>query len=663
MKDKVVDSHDAQTKSPTWLSNFQLELGERSNRGPAQSRSWISSIVLHLILLLVIALIFAPSDFGGSERHEIVLRFRSDDGVGVTHGDELDLEIEPEPIQEETEPIVAEQVITVATSGADGGGSKSEGELGPRGTFFGIEASGHQIVYVVDVSGSMHQKRLKRAIDELVRSVEELDENQSFYIFLFSNTTRLLFDDLVAKPISATHANKVRVREWLDNITTTGGTDPREALARAIRLSPSAIFMLSDGKFDLPEKCKTSLISGKSDAFDIVAGAIVKPPVHAIAFEDVDSCENMKRLARLSAGQYRFVGNQDNEAASDLLARAKKEINQGNHQLGLLRVRRVAKEFRETEAGWEAREMVADIHHENALVYLELGDSVKAREEFTLMVALDPKGVVTGEKQQSLMMKLINQARDSKDDTDRDELLALFADLVLRHDNRTHESAMDRVQPFVKVQLDSVNRLAKKGRSVEAIEKLFALRHSVAKGELMEQIAASETKVALQVLSDLPTLRRAQGDRQYSEILQRLSMRCSDLEVKKKAGIALQEIASEREGKYSVLDQPQQIKVAQTNRAFATNNARANSFIKNNVPNANVATRQSNGVSQAGRIADASNKDDVELEALQSYLSVLRSRRTSTPEQYQRNMKAVIEKFPDTFSARQAKSQLRTIND
>ena len=57
----------------------------------------------------------------------------------------------------------------------------SQGLLGSaRGSFFGIEAGGHEFVYVLDVSGSMQGRRFDRASEELLRSVEQLGPHQRF---------------------------------------------------------------------------------------------------------------------------------------------------------------------------------------------------------------------------------------------------------------------------------------------------------------------------------------------------------------------------------------------------------------------------------------------------------------------------------------------------
>jgi Mg-chelatase subunit ChlD len=60
-----------------------------------------------------------------------------------------------------------------------------EGSVGSgsqRVSFFGTQAEGDNLVYVLDVSGSMGEeggRRLKRAMSELLRSIEQLTEDQS----------------------------------------------------------------------------------------------------------------------------------------------------------------------------------------------------------------------------------------------------------------------------------------------------------------------------------------------------------------------------------------------------------------------------------------------------------------------------------------------------
>ena len=59
-----------------------------------------------------------------------------------------------------------------------------------------------------------------------VNSIEQLDDDQSFYVILFCAETRRMFDDASPIPemLPATRANKTRLGDWLAQMRTGGGT-------------------------------------------------------------------------------------------------------------------------------------------------------------------------------------------------------------------------------------------------------------------------------------------------------------------------------------------------------------------------------------------------------------------------------------------------------
>lgn len=195
-----------------------------------------------------------------------------------------------------------------ATAGTVAGANGGRGQA----SFFGTQATGNRFVYVLDVSGSMNQgngRRLRRAVNELLRSIDQLHEDQLFYVLLFANATRQMFDEdaLVPTMLPATTENKTRVREWITQVKANGGTHPQRALHVGLNLTPSAVFFLSDGKFNKPKA--TGFFGGEAiDAKTVVArtnpGNI---PVHTIAFEEPSSRKNMNEISEMTGGDFRFV--------------------------------------------------------------------------------------------------------------------------------------------------------------------------------------------------------------------------------------------------------------------------------------------------------------------------------------------------------------------
>jgi hypothetical protein len=193
------------------------------------------------------------------------------------------------------------------------------GASGPQGSFFGTVAHGNRFVYVLDVSGSMKARRgrrkaetrLKCAIDELMYSVDKLMPDQYFYVVLFSYETRHMFDEetLLPQLIPATPENKRRLRAWLEGVRADSGTDPRVALDMALRMRPSAVFLLSDGEFNGQQsKNNRGLLNGNPSVEEVVAAHEEhKVPVHTIALEDRANRKNMQTIASQTGGEYRYV--------------------------------------------------------------------------------------------------------------------------------------------------------------------------------------------------------------------------------------------------------------------------------------------------------------------------------------------------------------------
>lgn len=192
--------------------------------------------------------------------------------------------------------------------------------------FFGTRVNGKSFVYVLDRSGSMssavsgaHVSRLEAATRELLHSIEQLGDDQYFYVILFSSEMLRMFEDksLYPKLIKATKQNKRKLRNWLEKIDPAGSTDPRDAIDLAIRLKPNAIFMLSDGAFN-------TLSNNEYSAISIVKNQRGrKIPVNTIAFQDRSASQNLAELATASNGTFRFVGlNNQLVSASHLVQMA-----------------------------------------------------------------------------------------------------------------------------------------------------------------------------------------------------------------------------------------------------------------------------------------------------------------------------------------------------
>jgi hypothetical protein len=125
---------------------------------------------------------------------------------------------------------------------------RSPGET--RAGIFGLEAIGNRFVYVFDHSASMGDpegRPLAEAKRELLESIEALGDSRQFHV-IFYNERLTVFapSGHRGRPIFADDDSKKAVRRFVESIDAEGSTRHFGALAAALKLSPDAIFLLTD---------------------------------------------------------------------------------------------------------------------------------------------------------------------------------------------------------------------------------------------------------------------------------------------------------------------------------------------------------------------------------------------------------------------------------
>lgn len=240
-------------------------------------------------------------------------------GLMADLGNGLELSVDQNAIERapsipELPEDLATEIVPVATEEKLSGARRRRREAkqaGKQASFFGTVAEGDTFVYVLDMSGSMKGPRFARACGELIDSVQGLREKQQFYVLLFNDAYRRMFDDqtVTEDAVRATAENKRRLRQWLSKIQAGGGTDPREALRIGLALRPSALFLLSDGQFNLDKsRSGPRLRHGDTTPAELVGKlAPKKVPIHTFAFESQGAVATMQELADKTGGEYRFI--------------------------------------------------------------------------------------------------------------------------------------------------------------------------------------------------------------------------------------------------------------------------------------------------------------------------------------------------------------------
>lgn len=200
----------------------------------------------------------------------------------------------PEPSQT---PSKEPQVMSLGNlkfndkSASTGTGLAAGGPSAPA--FFGSRGKGTKFVYIVDRSGSMSGDRFEAARDELKKSLRTLRTGMSFHVIFYDSN----HEELPGTPLQPVTVDSItKAIKWIDGQSPRGGTNPEQAMERALELKPHTIWLLTDGEFSerICDKIK-------------VANPAPQISINTICFHDQSGEPLMKRIAAENNGDYRFV--------------------------------------------------------------------------------------------------------------------------------------------------------------------------------------------------------------------------------------------------------------------------------------------------------------------------------------------------------------------
>ena len=226
----------------------------------------------------------------------------------------------PTPDEQEVDTPVAASPGEL--DGYDGEGAAGKGGASGRARFMGINTSAKDIVYVLDMSGSMGESdgRAERLRRELGTSLSSLPKDARFSIVIFGlaspdtpddrylttpNGNRRAPNATILPPgalVEATPASKSGAAAWVGGKNPMAGTWSHawDSLRTALEMKPEAIFLLSDGEFD------------PSDMEDVLTTIERFNPerrtrIHTIAFASSGDVPGLQRIAKEWGGLYRHV--------------------------------------------------------------------------------------------------------------------------------------------------------------------------------------------------------------------------------------------------------------------------------------------------------------------------------------------------------------------
>ncbi|MBX9792056.1 MAG: hypothetical protein K2Y37_24295 [Pirellulales bacterium] len=181
--------------------------------------------------------------------------------------------------------------------GPDEGEDKEEPVLGKGyASFCGLEAKGYRFVFIVDSSGSMQGPRFIAACHQLMASITDLDEHQSFYVIFFNATEYPqawphIDNEMSPAGLSSTE----RIGQWMRGVIPNGWTNPDGAIRRGLDLKPDAIFLLTDGEFN------------QGSALSVIRRHKFRAAIHTVAFGSPEGAPMLQEIATRTGGTFRYL--------------------------------------------------------------------------------------------------------------------------------------------------------------------------------------------------------------------------------------------------------------------------------------------------------------------------------------------------------------------
>ena len=286
----------------------------------AASMPWVISILFHVGLFLVLIFIVL---FSESVEEDPPPAF-----IGPEHAKKTGAKVTPRKTKTTKKTSSARKSIvpkksvvnvsgktnsTLAVTGIAGGGCAAGGMgSGTHGTglpgtgFCGNGGRAHNVIYVIDRSGSM-METFDALRMEMRRSIGKLQSSQTFQIIFFSDEAQPeQFGGAKGTLVDATRLNKKKAGRYItDKVVPRGQTDPVPALKRAFQVlrdakkAGSIIFLLTDGRFPDNEQVLAAIKEGNVKNVAIYT--------YLYGHQPEDAVRVMTKIATENSGKYTAV--------------------------------------------------------------------------------------------------------------------------------------------------------------------------------------------------------------------------------------------------------------------------------------------------------------------------------------------------------------------
>ncbi len=169
----------------------------------------------------------------------------------------------------------------------------------PENTFYHTLNIPRELVFVLDVSGSMSGTSIKQAKSALSLALEKLKPSDKFNIIWFNNEAHKVFNHSQ----QASKDNIQYARQFVASLNADGGTEMLPALKLAFGIQPDSLYLrqiifLTDGN-----------ISNERDLFEYIKSHLGDCRLFTIGIGSAPNGFFMQRAARSGRGTYTFISN------------------------------------------------------------------------------------------------------------------------------------------------------------------------------------------------------------------------------------------------------------------------------------------------------------------------------------------------------------------
>jgi len=156
-----------------------------------------------------------------------------------------------------------------------------------------------EVVFILDVSGSMAGDSIKQAKSALLLALDRLRPEDRFNIIAFSDTVK----SFANKALAASDDNRIRGRQFVNDLNADGGTEMKPALMQALDGSNQheylrQIVFLTDGA-----------VGNEEELFQIINKRLGDSRLFPVGIGSAPNSYFMNRAAIMGRGTFTYIGS------------------------------------------------------------------------------------------------------------------------------------------------------------------------------------------------------------------------------------------------------------------------------------------------------------------------------------------------------------------